>query len=156
MQPNIFTVNQYCGIKFIKRWCWTSSDAPGGKERMRPDNGLISSLSGSILCTGIRAADPHLLLPLWTQDSKSVVRMLVSPICGLWPPQDKHFQRHIFSSHFIIKVLAIWVLYSRADPPGCLKLYWPACGRGRINKLKQALHENNTDQFNIDAKEWRA
>lgn len=31
-----------------------------------------------------------------------------------------------------------------------------AWSRGRINKLQQALHENNTDQFNIDAKEWRA
>lgn len=29
-------------------------------------------------------------------------------------------------------------------------------GGSRINKLEQALHENNTDQFNIDAKEWRA
>lgn len=31
-----------------------------------------------------------------------------------------------------------------------------AWSSGRINKLQQALHENNTDQFNIDAKEWRA
>lgn len=140
---NILAVNKPCGTAFN----WDESEhiyccSAARQERSKPYNGLINSPRVSVPHTHTHASDyncgqgqrGHSLEP-WC------IQTAVDPFL------------HFCSGRSVEKSMSFLLISKATYAHGAAPPAWS--GR-RINKLQQALHENNTDQFNIDAREWRA